>query len=278
MLANAFKELVENDSAQVLLTTHVPGFAELMPEESLRFIEVIDGVKFISEPNDETIEKIAYALGVYPTPVTEQENKVIVCVEGVHDVTALSDFSEMISSERQELVNLRSDKRVIVMPLGGSTLKGWVQHRYLQKLGYAEVHIYDRDDQDKPKYQAYCDEVNKRTDGSKAFLTNKREMENYIHTDAINQILGVRIQHDDWADIPTTIARLTHEKGEESKPWEEVNDKKRKDKESKVKKRLNNDVIKKMTLEQLREIDTDREIEGWLVTITKLCNKETVKI
>lgn len=277
MLANAFKELVDSDKAQVILTTHVPGFAELIPENSLRFIETVDGKKVINEANDETIIKIADALGVYPTPVSDQEKKVLVCVEGVHDVTAICDFSEIISSRRPELINFKSNKHAIVIPLGGSTLKDWVQHRYLQKLGFPEVHIYDRDDKDNPKYQNQCDEVNLRTDGSKGFLTNKREMENYIHPDVIETVFGIRIQYGDWEDIPRSLARIIHEQNS-SKPWKDVDKKDRKDKESRVKKRLNNEVIKHMTFEQLQEIDTDQEIENWLAAITKLCKKETAKV
>lgn len=275
MLAEAFKTLVDTDSSQVLLTTHVPGFAELMPEKSLRFIEYVDGKKVISDSNCETIEKVAEALGVFPTPITESEQKVIVCVEGVHDVVALSHLSDIISTRRTDLVNLNSDNRVIVMPLGGSTLKGWVQHRYLKKLGFPEVHIYDRDDKDKPKYAVYCDEVNQRSDGSRAFLTNKKEMENYIHPEVIESVLKISITHDDWLDVPIEIARLIHEKAPESKPWADLTEDKRDKKESKVKKQLNNRVIKEMSYEQLSEVDFG-EIENWLETITALCINDTV--
>ncbi|WP_165763836.1 ATP-binding protein [Halalkalibacter urbisdiaboli] len=276
LLAEAFKQLVDNDSAQILLTTHVPAFAELMPEKSLRFIDVVNGVKVINDPSDETVSKIADALGVYPSLVTKEEQKVLVCVEGVHDVTALSDFSQIISSERPELVNLYTDSRVVVMPLGGSTLKGWVQHRYLKKLGFPEIHIYDRDDIDKPKYRAYCEQVNLRTDGSRAFLTNKREMENYIHPEAIQKVFDVSIQQDDWLDVPLEIAEVQHSNNPDSKPWCDVSQEKRKQKEGKVKLRLNNEAIKTMTYEQVCEIDSGKEIEMWLTTITKLCNESSV--
>src|SRR5699024_1736952 len=272
MLADALKEIVRNDEkAQIILTTHVPGLAELIPEPNLRFIESVEEKKLVQEADEQTIAKIAEALGVYPNPVNDQEKKVIVCVEGVHDVTALRDFSEIISSKRPELVNLKENNQVIVMPLGGSTLRDWVQHRYLKKLGYPEVHIYDRDDEEKQKFQQQCDEVNGRKDGSQAFLTNNREMENYIHTDAIRDYLGVQIKSEWFSDIPYLVAQAVYEDGTASKDWDDVNDKKRKGKVSRIKKRLNNEVIKTMTYEQLCEVDTDREIEKWLAVITELC-------
>ena len=276
MLAEALKEIAKNEGAQVILTTHVPGLAELIPEESLRFIDSFDGIKMVHEADEQTMERIAEALGVYPNPIDQQEKKVIVCVEGVHDVVALSDFSEIVSTARPELVNLKTNDNVIVMPLGGSTLKDWVQHRYLKNLGFPEVHIYDRDDEENPKYQQQCDDVNARGDGSCGYLTINREMENYIHMDAIEAAIGVRIDVEWFANVPELLAKAVHEQAEVSKPWDEVEEKKRKSKESRIKKRLNNEVIKLMTYEQLCEVDTNREIESWLAAITKLCNREEV--
>ena len=255
------------------ITTHVPGFAERMPQKSLRFIESVEGEKFIRDPDDETIKKIADALGVFPTPISTKNKKVLVCVEGPNDVNALKHLSRIIHNNDQMMIDLGSDERVIVFPLGGSTLKAWVQNQYFQKLELPEIHIYDRDTEDNPKNQVYCVEVNNRSDDSKAFLTEKRELENYIHPDVIYSEYGVKIEIDDWLDVPKEIAKCIHENAEDSKPWEEVTEEKKKEKVSKVKKRLNDDVIKKMSYEQLCEIDKSREVEKWLNSIMTLCEK-----
>src|SRR5699024_1977724 len=60
MLADALKEIVRNDEkAQIILTTHVPGLAELIPEPNLRFIESVEEKKLVQEADEQTIAKIA---------------------------------------------------------------------------------------------------------------------------------------------------------------------------------------------------------------------------
>lgn len=113
------------------------------------------------------------------------------------------------------------DPRVAFVVLGGSTLREWVNRRYLKNLGLPEVHIYDRDLPDgngRYEYQDAADEVNDRDDGSVAFLTEKREMENYLHLDAINEVLepmlGSPLEFDltDDCDVESRIKELLGER------------------------------------------------------------------
>ena len=56
--------------------------------------------------------------------------------------------------------------------------------------------------------------------------------------------------------------------------WSDLNEKKRKDKESQVKKVLNESAIKKMTEKQLREVGGWEEIEKWMDAIEKVLNQQ----
>ncbi|WP_156417515.1 hypothetical protein [Paenibacillus etheri] len=47
--------------------------------------------------------------------------------------------------------DLENDPRIIMLHLGGITLKDWVSSNYLKTLGIPEVHIYDRDEGAQPK-------------------------------------------------------------------------------------------------------------------------------
>ena len=79
----------------------------------------------------------------------------------------------------------------MIIPLGGNTLKEWVNHNYLQKLNTPEYHIYDSDNTH--VHAGICDQINRRSDGSSARETTKREMENYIHSDVVRDLFGVQI-------------------------------------------------------------------------------------
>ncbi|MBM7572938.1 ATP-binding protein [Aquibacillus albus] len=271
LLANAFKALSETGSSQVIMTTHVPGFAGLLPVESLRFIKEYMDVKQIinAKINKDIVQEVAETLGVLPS--INDTVKVLVFVEGIHDVSTIKTFSRIVSENNNGIINFCEDDRVAIIPSGGSTLKGWVEQQYLKTLGLPEVHIYDSDNMNPPKYQKYCDIVNAKEDGSKAFSTVKRELENYISPQAIKEVLGIDISITSECDVPNLIARMIHAHNS-PKPWEDVKDEKKKEKEGKVKRKLNNQVVQAMTYDQLCSIDTEKEVESWLLVISDLCN------
>src|SRR5262249_16231958 len=147
--------------------------------------------------------------------------------------------------------------------LGGSNLKIWVKEDLLQGLR-REFHIFDRDDDE--KYAGERDKVNQRNDGSKAVLTRKRTIENYLHPDAVREAFGLSgeselsISSNDC--VVTNILRILgrdHLRGEE-----------RKKVESHVKRNLNTDAVDKMTLSRLKQSDPESDIEGWLCEIESL--------
>jgi hypothetical protein len=188
-IIETFQSIAEADGCQVLLTTHVPALASLLPVNSIRHITLDDengrSVRFGS---NDVIKQVASDLGVIP----DKRAKVIVCVEGPHDLQFFRRINPLLIDNDSSIIDIFNDPRVALVVLGGSTLKEWVNQHYLKNLGLPEVHIYDRDElqnDGKYKYQDARDAVNARNDGSIAFLTTKREMENYLHLDAINEAL-----------------------------------------------------------------------------------------
>ncbi|CAH2810668.1 MAG: hypothetical protein CBARDCOR_6833 [uncultured Caballeronia sp.] len=113
---------------------------------------------------------IANALGALPN----RRVQALVFVEGTNDIEFLECISAMLKPSMADVVDFTGDNRVALVPLGGGSLKQWVAKHYLRNLNLPEVHIYDRDDVVPPKYQAECDTVNARTDGSWAVITAKR--------------------------------------------------------------------------------------------------------
>lgn len=248
----------------MILTTHVPGLAELLPQEGVRLVEKNDdGQPLINEGSDEVYQRITESLGVLP----DNRVRLLIYVEGNNDVNFFGHLSTLIRTEDNSIPDLLGDHRVAFVPTGGGNLRHWVNRQYLSGFGLCEVHIYDRDDPDNPPYAEMVDEVNARDDKSVAFLTTKREMENYLHPDAITAVFNVAIGVDENCDVPYLVAEAVHNADADSCDWADLTVKKQEKKKSLRKKRLNNEVAASMTVEMLSESDPDDEIKGWLMEI-----------
>ena len=168
------------------------------------------------------------------------------------------------------------DGEIIFFPLGGSNLALWTSR--LENLNRPEFHLFDRDTTPpgKPKYKDSIDEINTR-DYCKAICTNKRELENYIHIDAINKAylennidLKLSNKFGDFADVPEEIAKIVHNISSQNNWDTDLNNDDRDKKSSKVKKILNRDAVKYMTKKLLDEVDTDNEVIKWFTEIKQL--------
>ena len=260
IIIETFKNMVEQGQCQIILTTHVPGLAGLLPLNSLRYITNEEGHPEISCGNaDEGIlKRIADTLGVFPSltsPLASYHDiKLIVCVEGPNDVEFLYAISRTAHKVYPDILDLRQAPSVAVIPLGGGTLQNWVNHNYLQKLKIPEYHIYDSDNS--TAHDKQCDKVNKRGDGSSARTTKKREMENYIHSDVVYALFRVNVEIDDTMDVSTVISKKIWETNPEGFGADTVE------------KKLNKSGAEKMTLDMLRERDPDDEVLGWLKEIS----------
>jgi len=270
LIVDALLELVEKGGCQVIITTHVPGLAGLLPVKSLRYIDKDVGSNICIRTGDDIYAQIAKDLGVLP----DKRVQVLVCVEGPNDVRFLKHIGHILNQSDQSYPNIENDPRIAIIPLGGSTLNEWVQNHYLRPLGLPEIHIYDRDTQTPPQYQDACNAVNGRNDGSWATLTNKREIENYLHRDAIVEIYAdidpTDLQLGDQVNVSEVIARKVHKMSNPSIAWDNLDEEKQKKKIKREKKRLCDDVTSKMTIDRLNEIDPDSEIKGWFRKIARL--------
>lgn len=247
LLIEAFQDLASSEKCQVLITTHVPALVEKIPTESLRHItRTLDNGLEIKNGNDEVFKNIANDLGVYP----DSRASVLVCVEGPNDINFLKNIGNIYFEERiPNVPDMINDPRIVFIPMGGHTLIDWVNNNYLKTLNKPEVHIYDRDITNPPQYEQQLIKVNARNNGSIAFMTAKREMENYIHPDAIQAVFGVQIVIDDLTDVSTAVSQLTRYG------------------ESKAKKNINKFATKKMNHQMLTQSDTLGETLTWFNAI-----------
>ncbi len=265
-IVETFKEMTEQQGCQIIITTHVPGLAGYIPISSLRYITSTDGHINVSsgEDNEGLINRIADALGVFPdfAPASEPHTgvKLIICVEGPNDIAFLTAISRIAHQADDGIIDLEQENSVVIIPLGGSVLRDWVNKNYLQKLNTREYHIYDSDNMD--KYARERDRVNQRTDGSSARQTRKREMENYIHDSIIQNLFNVQIEVTDTMDVSTeisTLIRATNPTGYSPET---------------VKKKLNRFGAQMMTMELLRIRDPEDEVLGWLREISAIVHSQ----
>lgn len=264
LLVQALKELAADENTQVLVTSHTPGLAGLLPSDSLRCVrKQTDGTVAVFHCGDADLAVIANELGVLP----DRRVQALVFVEGTNDIEFLERISSLLKPSFADVVDFSNENRVALVPLGGGSLKQWVAKHYLRNLSLPEVHIYDRDDVTPPKYQSECDAVNARGDGSWAVITSKRELENYLHADAISEGLsGIAIAFTDTCDVPLIVAQAVHAASGTGKPWTEiVNDPEGlANKVSRAKKRLNRDAAARMTADRLAQSDVAGEVTSWL--------------
>lgn len=265
MLIKALRNLVEMGDAQVIVTTHVPAIAGLLPIETIRYVSRSPTtlVPMVRHGSEEVLAEVANTLGVLP----DGRVRVLLCVEGPTDIDFLSNIANVLRPAYPIIPHIEDDPRIGIIMLSGGNLKHWVDRRYLERLSTPQMHIYDRDDKQPPQYETHIQRVIR--EGHWGRLTNKREIENYLHPQAIRAALNIEVEFGDMDDVPALVAEQVHAASESTKPWVEVDDHDKKQKISKVKKKLNNEAAKMMTLELLDSQDPEREILGWFADLVE---------
>jgi predicted ATPase len=264
LIIRAFMDLTKAAGCQVVITTHVPGLAGLLPVEGLRYIYREENGSVVvasGESNGEDLYgRIADDLGVIP----DTRIQVLVFVEGPHDVNFFAAVSRILHRRDNIFPELDSDPRIACLPLGGSTLKQWIERRYLRGLHFKELHVFDRGTDTTPKYQQQVDDINRASPDRYAVLTGKREAENYLHPDAIYEEMKVTVEVTDQDSVPESVARAVHDASGSPRAWDELEEKTKDKKISNAKRRLNAGAVNRMTYERLSVMDPNADIENFL--------------
>lgn len=186
MLVEAFLDISKKDNAQVMITTHTPAICGLLPVESLRLIDKENDKSVVKHGSDDVYEKIADMLGVLPEPFSNNA-KAIVLVEGHSDVIFLKHTANQL--KRGSYIDYTfEDKNVALVPIGGcGNLKHWITKKLSEQFSIPWGILLDSDkgtsDEERNSKQIQA-LVNK---GIKAYVTRKREPENYINIDCIRE-------------------------------------------------------------------------------------------
>ncbi|HOM40115.1 MAG TPA: hypothetical protein PK064_04330, partial [Bacteroidales bacterium] len=121
-----------------------------------------------------------------------------------------------------------------------------------------EFHLYDKDKDS--KYEEDIEKVNQRIDGSEGILTNKREIENYVPKELIENEFNIKLENiSNWDDFD--VAKAISEK---------INMK-----ENNIKNVLCGKLSQQITKESLESINAWEEVEGWFNKVKNMVDRVT---
>jgi putative ATP-dependent endonuclease of the OLD family len=251
MLINALIQLANSENKQVIITTHSPEIAKIAENESLILIKK-DGT---GKPNiiceeEAKLSAIRKTLGIMP-----YLSKLVICVEGENDIKFFQNIGNI--PELKSIFDIEG-QNIGIIPLNGGNLKNWVDRHYLKGSNIIEFHIYDRDSnsgKNTEQYKKQCEEINKRPDKSSALLTNKKELENYIHPELYENFFKVDCKSiTDWDnfDLPNYFASKSGRN------------------ENEVKSIINGNLAKKLTKTHLEKLNAFEEVKGWFLKMNEL--------
>lgn len=271
MLLDAFEDLVEQGRCQVLLTTHTPTLARRVNRDALRLITLVNGISVMEHGNiDATLQKIKDTLGVLP----DHDVKVFFGVEGKHDIHFLKHISAILAEVEPDIPDLGAEEkagRLMFVSLGGNNMGQWITT--LAGFARPEFYLTDREHAppEQPKYQQHMMQWMAR--GCVAWVTSKREIENYLHRDVlIAEVPGYAGTGTDFENVPLLFAEAVHTADPNAPPWVKVAEDKKKDKISAAKKKLNNACVGSMTPALLSQSDLNNDIRSWLRAIKQALN------
>lgn len=184
LLIEAVLGLSRRPHCQVLVTTHVPGLAGLLPIESLRLIQQTEGTSSVEPGDENSLLKIAESLGVLPEAEISGA-KAILLLEGPSDLVFISHTARALRGAGQ--ISQTLEERAIAMIwIGGcGNLKHWVTKRVADQLNLPWGMLLDSDigTDEEGKNREHIESLCK--DNPFVFLTRRREPENYLLPEVI---------------------------------------------------------------------------------------------
>lgn len=188
MLIKSFLQLAHNTSSQVILTTHTPSLAGLLPLESLRFVTKEEDKPIIKSNDEKVYDQIADTLGLLPEPINKN-TKAVLLLEGQGDVVFIRHLCEKLKEGGSIQATLQ-EKGFALIPTGGcGNLKSWKTLKLAEQFNVPWCVLLDSD-QPTPEAQKNIDMIeNLKRSNIKAYVTRKREPENYLHPDCFEKSL-----------------------------------------------------------------------------------------
>ncbi|CDL87448.1 AAA family ATPase [Xenorhabdus cabanillasii] len=211
MLMKALLSLANQPNRQIILTTHVPALAGLIPCDGVRYVTKDEnGRPVVKTSNDAVLREATESLGVLPETGMERA-KGIVLVEGKSDVTFLRHAGKCLKESGKLPVSLE-DVNIVPILIGGcGSVKHWVTLNLANDLGLPWCVFLDSDSGGDPAQVLSIQKRQKEVEeaGKKFFATRKREIENYLCPDLIKDETGIQVVFTDNCDAKKIIGKAT---------------------------------------------------------------------
>ncbi|MHB8068211.1 MAG: AAA family ATPase [Desulfobaccales bacterium] len=200
-LANSFQRL-SDEGCQIIITSHSPVFAGASAIEDLALIVRTGGIARAVQYPELNTSDIANELGIDPADQLTGYNACIF-VEGPSDI----DFLKCIASKLKDDGHIQydfDDNNIGFILSGGESLKYWVDLRAMHRLNKYFGVVIDSDRESsqhnvpgrKLNWKKKCE-----ADGGIFYILRKREIENYLHPDAITRSGRGMQQYDEFSDM-----------------------------------------------------------------------------
>jgi predicted ATPase len=260
LLLDAFKNIVEKSQYQILISTHTPEIAAGMEMSSLRLITKENDIPKIDDgkSNPEIYSQICETLGLHSS-LDPEKIGLVIFVEGPTDVEFIRNLSHQLHKENQNIIDLcDTSNKLAFLPLGGSNLKAYATKNYylthhLKHLNICGYGFFDSDIGSKNGHKYEKDIVALKAQEIEIVELKKRTIENYLHHDAISEVLHIKIEpFNDTDDVCEKIVNTPNN------PYT---------KKDTCKRKLNLNASQKMSIARLNEKDPNGEIMKILTTI-----------
>ena len=201
--------LLVSSRSQVLLTSHSPVFAGSTPCDQLILVSRSNGAAQVAQGANLDMADVAEELGVEPSD-SLYGYSACVFVESDDDVIFLQEVGAKLKEAGQVPCTFE-DKRIGFIPIGGKdNLKWWVSRRALNRVSKKYAVFVDSDccgPNDKPTDRLLGWRDRCLQEGGKFHITQKREIENYLHPDVIDGYLKKTDHFDDFTDMGTLFGK-----------------------------------------------------------------------
>jgi len=200
-LVASFRQLAD-EGYQVIVTSHSPVFAGASPIEDLALVVRDTGVARAIQIPELDLSDVAEQLGVEPSDQITGYNACIF-VEGPSDVEYWMAVAQKFKEAGLTDANF-DDRRIGCVMCGGETLKHWIDLRAMGRLNRRFGAIVDSD-RESPQHNIPGRKLNWKqkceAQGGVFFILRKREIENYLHPDAIARSGRALIPYDEYTDM-----------------------------------------------------------------------------
>ena len=196
--------------------------------------------------------------------------RLLIVMEGVHDVSLLKCLSHVLHrdlAELPDLIDLEARRQVVFIPLGVEITREGTQK--FASLGLPEFHLYARKSSTEQERREPLVEGLQLRPNCTAFLTRKRSFANYLHPHAILANAGIEVSVDDECDLPLELAhRFFQASGGHG--WDDMPYYRRRRYIHYARRWLCTTAVQDMTLDLLSQRDRYSEVIDWLMTIDQL--------